>query len=181
MGNDIILVAATTVGAVDPAAVAQHAIDLTAILVAAIAGFFGVVKLLAAWWLERRVKDATMRELLEKALDNGLGVIQQAASGEAVRIDPQLRGVVPDKLLPGVQYVIDHAGEALSHFRITPELVAEKLIARWGKKEIETNIAVTANAATPAIVPPLAPSPEGTTAAQLNRDELARIAMGAPA
>lgn len=184
MGGDLILIA-NAAGAVDPALVAQHAVDLTAILVAAIAGFFGVVKLVTSWWLERRVKDAQMRDLLEKALQNGLGVIQQAASGQVIAARPSLSPVVadliPNNIKPGVQYVLDHAPEALEHFGVTTDKVADKLIARIGVKEIETNMAVTANPATPAIIPPLAPSPEGTTAASLNRDELARIAVGAPA
>lgn len=162
----------------DPTA---HAIDLTAILLAVIAGLFGLGKIVITALIERRIKNAEMRDLLEKALDNGLGAIQQAASGQVVAAHVTLpAGMVPDRVAPGVQYVFDHAGEALDHFGITAEAVGEKLIARIGKKEIETNIAVTASPASPAIIPPLAPSPEGTTAAALNRDQLDRIARGAP-
>lgn len=159
---------------------AAHAIDLTAILVAVIAGVFGVAKIIATWWVQKNIKDAQLRQVLENALTNALGTIQQAASGQIMssRLTMPLSDLIPEHVRPGVQYVLDHASEAVARFGITPDLVADKLIARIGAKEIETNIAVTANPGNPAVVPPLAPSPEGAQASQLNRDELVRIASG---
>jgi hypothetical protein len=153
------------------------AIELTPIVLALIGGVFAVIRAVAVYYIDKRVHDQQLRELLDHSVVNALGIIQQAASGAAIKSSPHLAGIVPAKLVPGVQYVLDHAPDAVARWGITPEAIAEKLISRAGLREIDTNIAVSASAATPVVVPPLAPSSPITepTAADLNRQELQRV------
>jgi type II secretory pathway pseudopilin PulG len=154
----------------------KEAIDLTAVVIAVIGGVFATIRIVATYMIDKRVKDQQLREVLQAATRNALGVIQQAASGAAVRYSPSLNGLVPSHLAPGVQYVMDHAGEALRRFNITPEKVAEKIVSQAGRLEIETNIAVSGSSS-PVISAPLAPSSPvtGDIAAELNRRELQSI------
>ena len=55
---------------------------------------------------------------------------------------------MPEYLAPGVQYVLDHAGSEAERFGLTPESIADKIVAQLGLKNMETNLAITA-AATP--------------------------------
>jgi len=134
-------------------------IDLTQIILSIIGGIFSVAMAAVPIVVGRYVKDRQMREVLENAVQNSLGVLQQVASGAVVRTAPAF--VLPSRyaaLAPAVQYVLDHAGEAVKHFDgMTPEKIAEKIISRAGLKEVQNNIAATSSP-TPAIVPPLAPT-----------------------
>jgi hypothetical protein len=57
-----------------------------------------------------------------------------------------------------MQYITDHASEAISHFGITSTALAEKLQAREGVLNIQANLATAASAApTPK---PLDPVPD---------------------
>lgn len=149
------------------------AVDLTPIIVATIGGVFAVINAVAVHMIAAHFKDRQLRQVLENAVQNSLGSIQQAASGAVIAYDPKLIGIIPEKLAPGVQYVLNHASEAVERFGVTPSAVADKIVSRIGLKEIETNLAITASPASE-IVPPLAPSAPGTTAADLNRAEIAR-------
>lgn len=149
------------------------AIDMTAIIIAVLGGVFAVIRAVAVYYIDKRVHDQQLREVLENAVGNGLGTIQQAASGAVVKAAPHLN--VPAHLAPGVQYVLDHASEAIDRFGITPEMIAEKMTSRIGLKEIQTNLAATTSSATAAVVPPLAASAPSADAATLNRQELDSI------
>lgn len=148
------------------------AVDLTGIAVAAVSGVFSILGAVLLAIVQTKIKNKQMADLLASAVKNSLGKIQQATIDQ-VRQAEFLHPQLPPALAVGTQYVADHAPEALAHFGITPEAVADKIEAQIGLKEIETNIAISASA-TPAVVPPLAPSPPGTTARDLNREELAR-------
>lgn len=153
------------------------AVELTPIILAILGFVFAMIQIVAKYYIDKRTHDAQLRDMLEKAVSNGLGAIQQSASGVVIRASPQLLGVVPGPLIPGVQYVLNHASEAVERFGITPALIAEKIISRTGLREIDTNIAATASN-TPGVIPPLAPSSPITTASVLNRQELERIMAG---
>lgn len=151
-------------------------VDLTGIAVATITGVFSILGAVLLAIIQAKIKNAQMVALLSSAVTNSLGKIQQATLDQvkdAAILHPEL----PPALAVGAQYVADHAPEALAHFGITPEAVADKIEAQIGLQEIATNLAVSGNA-TPAVVPPLAPSPPGTTALDLNRAELDRIQQG---
>lgn len=153
-------------------------VSLTEVLVSLIGTLGTIIAAIAVALINQRIKDAQLREVIANAAKNAVGVVQQGAVGMVQRLDPRIpAGTIPDKLVPGVQYVLDHAGEAVARFGITPEKVAEKITAQIGLKEIESNIAINQSPA-PIVVPPLAPSPPGTTATDLNRDELDRLHRG---
>lgn len=147
-------------------------VDLTGIAVAAVGGFFSVLGLVLVAIIQLKLKDKAMADLLASAVRNSLGKIQQATEAQ-IRDAQFLHPTLPPDLAVGTQYIVDHAPEALEHFGITPAAVADKVEAAIGLTEIQNNIAITASAA-PVIVRPLAPSPPGTTALELNTAELAR-------
>lgn len=152
-------------------------ISLTAIIVSLIGTAGTIIAAVAVALINQRVKDAQLALELGNAVKNAVGAVQQGTTAMVERADPRLHGVVPEKLVPGVQYVLDHAGEAVSRFGVTPEKVADKIVAQIGLKEIEANIAVSGSS-TPALAPPLAPVPPslpGTTADDLNKDFLNQI------
>ncbi len=98
-----------------------------------------------------------MADLLSSAVDSSLGKMQQATDLQ-LKQAAVLHPTLSPQLAVGVKYVTDHAPEALDHFGITPEAVAEKVEAAIGVKNIETNLAVSSNA-TPQVVAPLDPVP----------------------
>lgn len=132
-------------------------IDVTQLLIALIGGSFTVISTVALALVNKYVKDKRMATILEHALTNGLGMLQQAAEGAVPSIAKSIPGV-PVAVAPAVQYVIDHVPEAVSHWGLTPEALAEKVIARIGVKSIETNIAVAASDS-PLLPAPIAPVP----------------------
>jgi len=141
-------------------------VDLTGIAVAAVSGIFSVLGIMLLTIIQAKIKNKEMAELLAAAVKNSLGKIQQATIdqvGEAMSLHPEMSSA----LAVGAQYVVDHASEALAHFSITPEAVADKVEAAIGLTEIQNNIATVGAV-------PLAPSAPGAVAADLNRDELAR-------
>lgn len=150
-------------------------ISLTEVLVSLIGTAGTIIAAVAVALINQRIKDAQLRDVIANAAKNAVGIVQQGATGMVQRLDPRVpAGIVPDRLVPGVRYMLDHAGEAIERFGITPEKLAEKITAQIGLREIESNIAINASPA-PVVVPPLAPSPPGTTASDLNRDQLDEI------
>lgn len=131
-------------------------VDLTGVAVAATGGVFSILGIVLSAWLASHVKDQAARVVVAKALDNSLGALQTAATSTLQAEHPTVNipGVPPD-LLPGVQYVLDHAGAEASRLGITPVGIASKIDAKIGLKNIATNLAVSGNATT-AVRPPLA-------------------------
>lgn len=150
-------------------------IDLTQIVIALI-GL--VVPAIGAWLvsvIHKHFKDRRMAALLENAVTNAVGIVQQAAAGVAIKTAPHVN--VSAHIAPGVTYVLDHASEAVEYFSdrgtgMPPTKIAEKIVAKEGLAAIQTNLAATASAATPDVVPPLAPVPDVAT---LNRQEFHRL------
>lgn len=130
-------------------------VDLTPLALMVLAAVCGVIGRVGLAIIRAKVKNQEMRELLEVAFGNSLGKIQQASAQQIVSA-AALHPMVDPRLAVGVQYVADHAGEALDHFGISEESVADKIEARIGVASIATNLAITANATT-AIAAPLAP------------------------
>lgn len=152
--------------------------DTTAILVIVVVlpvvGLvFSVMRVLSAYWLKKHLSDQELAAQLSNAFNNSLGAVQQGVS--RMIIPPSVAvatSAVPERLQPGVQYVINNAEEALARWPMSPERMAEKIVAREGLKEIETNLAVAGSEA-PVAVPPLTPAE--VTAETLNRAELDRV------
>lgn len=128
------------------------AVDLTPVLVAIVGGIFSIATVVVGTWvsvfLVSNMKDKQAALAVSNAVKNSLGKIQQAgqalAEGEITRLQPHLN--VPEYLAPGVQYVLDHAGEEAARFNLTPEAIADKIVAQLGLKNIETNLALTSSA-----------------------------------
>ena len=133
--------------------------NLTSVAVATVSGVFSVLGIVVTYLLNKYIKDTTMASTLGNALQNALGKIQQAAVS-GIQANPiMINNVpIPGNLAPGVQYVLDHAGEEAAHFGITPDKIADKIEARIGVKHIETNIAISGSSQ-PTVVAPLAPVP----------------------
>jgi hypothetical protein len=127
-------------------------VDITQILIAAIGGIFSVLSIIMTAWIQAHVKDNKMRNLLECAVQRSLGALQQASDKELQQASLSLK--LPAEVAFGVQYVCTHAQEALDHYGITPEHIAEKIQALIGLKAIEINKAVAASS-TPIIPKPL--------------------------
>lgn len=147
-------------------------IDWTQIIMAVVTTLIPVVGGIATYLINKHIKDKQLRDVLENALNNGLGIIQQVSSGVSYKTSTNLKGVVSDKLVPGVRYVQDHASNAVARWKLTPNDIAEKLVARAGVNEIKTNLAATSSASSPVVVPPLTPSSPVTEKELPNRDEL---------
>lgn len=133
-------------------------VDLTGVAVAAISVVLPVLGTVALAWLSSHIKDQAARTVIQAAVKNSLGVLQQAATSEIQQMRPtvDIPGV-PPKLAAGVQHVLDQAGPELARFPdITPERIAEKIEAQIGLENIKTNAAITANASS-AVAAPLAP------------------------
>lgn len=134
-------------------------IDLTQIILAVIAGIFAILKLLIDAYANKTLKDKNDAAVLDAAVGNSLGAMQQEAQALAVSKSRSITfdsmPGVPPEFAVGVQYVLNHAGAEAARFGITPALIAGKIGARIGLKNIETNIAIAASPATSP--PPLAP------------------------
>jgi hypothetical protein len=133
------------------------AVDLTQILLAVVTGVFTVLAAVVPIMIQKYVTDKKMADVLERGLQNSLGVLQQASEQE-IRAAAIKLPHVPVAVAPAVQYMLDHANDARLHFGLTDQLIAEKIIARMGVKNIETNIAI-AGSAGPLTPDPIAPVP----------------------
>jgi hypothetical protein len=125
--------------------------EWTPIIVAAIGGVFSVLGVVVTVLLNKYVKDAQMRDVLETALQNGLGVLQQAAKdGVQLKVDPKVEAQLPAgtsaPMTNAVQYVLDHGGEAVERFDVSATMIAQKIVARAGVQEMQTGIPVDSNA-----------------------------------
>lgn len=112
-------------------------IDWTPIVLAAASFTFAVLKLVADQQINARVKNQADRDILNKALDNSLGAIQQAAEKGLHAHPLQSDDLhVSGPVAVGVQYVLDHAGDEMKRLEITPEAAADKINARLGLNKI---------------------------------------------
>jgi hypothetical protein len=136
---------------------AAHAVDLTPYLIALFNFVLAVVGAIVAAVINSKMKNQQMRDLLQSALANALGKIQVAGDAEIAAAGLHLPDVDPE-LAVGVKYVLDHAGDAVTHFGITPESIAEAIEARIGVQNIETNKAIAASSS-PEAPSPLSPVP----------------------
>jgi hypothetical protein len=132
-------------------------LDLTGIVVAITGGVFSIVATVLPLWLVSHLKDKAAAAVLAATIKNSLGALQQAATSAITITRPSIPNV-PMSLAPGVQYVLDHAGDEAARFGLDPVAIAQKVEAQIGLKNIETNIAV-ASSATPTVVAPLAAVP----------------------
>lgn len=136
-------------------------VDLTGIAVAIVSGVFSLLGLFITTEITARAKDKQAATILDSAVQNALGAIQQATTSAVKDIHPQaqLPGV-PAELSAGVQYVLDHAGDEAARFGLTPQLIAEKISAQIGLRSLSIADAHDATLGTrPAVAPVMRPQP----------------------
>lgn len=138
---------------------------LTPIAVAVVGGVFGLIKVWSIYVINSRVKDQALATQLDNAAANALGVVQQAAAGAiTATLSPQVADShIAPRLMPGVQYMLDHAAESVDRYKVTwdkppVQVLADKIISREGLAQIATNLAIS-GAATPVVAPPLSAIP----------------------
>jgi hypothetical protein len=149
-------------------------ISFTEIIVALIGTAGTILTAVAIAIINRKIENSQLREVLANAVKNGVGAVQQGAQRMITEADPQLvTGLIPPRLVPGVQYVLDNASEAVERFGQTPELIAGKIVAQIGLGEIETNLVVSASP-DPVAIPPMTPADETAATVRFNRQEAAK-------
>lgn len=179
----VIILVASPAGAAEALAqstnpIAPTVIDFTQVLIAIVTSALSIIgAVLAAAvpiLINKYVQDRNAARVIETAVQNSLGKLQQAgidlATHEIQNYRPSMP--VPASLQPGLQYVIDHAGPELSRLGVTPQSIADKIVSRIGLENIKTNQALTASATPanvgdltlPVVAPPLAPVPAVVTA-----------------
>lgn len=137
---------------------AKGTIDLTQIIVALINLAFPIVAAVATYLINAHVKNHELATQLSNAVQNGLGTVQQQAAASLQQGTPLTLDTSHPAIAKGVQYVIDNAAEAIKHFDIPPDRIAQKLVAKVGLAAIQTNLAATASPAD-GVSGPLAPVP----------------------
>jgi hypothetical protein len=119
--------------------------ELVPVFVALISMIGSVAIVAIPLWLRSHMQDQQAAEVLGNAVRNSLGALQKAAE-DAARggvPGPPMPGI-PRALVPGVQYVLDHAGEEAARFNITPEAIGKKIEAQIGLENIKANEAKAA-------------------------------------
>jgi hypothetical protein len=137
-------------------------VDLTGIATSAIAGFFGLLSVLLPMVISARMKDKQAADALCTAVKNSLGAMQQSATAAARMLHPEASiSGIPVSLQPAVAYVLEHAGPEAERLGVSPEKIADKVLAQVGLAEIKTNVAVASSSA-PLIPDPIGPVPIAT-------------------
>lgn len=128
--------------------VAMAPTDFTPVVVAVVGGVFLVISTVATALINSHMKDAQAATVLNAAIGNSLGAMQNAVDA-GIRSHPlqaTIPGITP-ALAAGVQYGLDHAGEEAARLGVTPAAIADKINARLGLVKLA------------AVVPPAVPNP----------------------
>lgn len=133
-------------------------IDFTPIINCAMGIISTLILAVFSAWLAKHMSDKQAAAAVENALKNGLGAMQQAVqSGLSTHPLQVQMPHVSAPMAAGVQYVINQVPGELKQLSISKDQVADKLDARLGNRNIDTNVAT---ASSPAPTPqPLAPVP----------------------
>lgn len=114
--------------------------DLTPIIVSAIGAAGTIISSVAVYIIQRRMKDAQLRDVLSNAVRNSVGILTEFGKYKIETIRPQINlPNVPADIAPSVQYVLDHAKEAVDRFNLSnkPEMIAEKVVAQIGLTKLD--------------------------------------------
>ena len=140
----------------DPSVTAPG-INFDGVLTALLDQLWALIGVVATYLINRNVKNQQMATMLSNAVQNGLGIIQQRTAS-AIKSGKHDASTGSPDIDAGVRYVLNNAEEAIRHFKVPQERIAQKLEAKLGLAEIATNLATTASPA-PVIAGPLAPTP----------------------
>lgn len=130
-----VLLAACAVGP----ALAQTTVnlgDLFAPWAEMLIGAFAVLVTAILGWIAAQIKaktgidiEARHREALQTALTNAAGLVLSKLHGKAAEVEFDLRSVA---VAQGVRYVMAAVPDAVERFGLSPEQLAEKLVAKLG-------------------------------------------------
>lgn len=111
--------------------------DYTALAVSVIGGLFTVVGAVGVALINSRMKNKQDAAVLDSALTNSLGAVQNAVTSGLASHPLQLTlPKISASTASGVQYVIDHAGDEAARLGVTPKAIADKINARLGLANI---------------------------------------------
>jgi hypothetical protein len=132
-------------------------IDLTGIATSVLAFALSLVSAIATGLINKHMTDRAAASTLCRAVENSIGVLQQQGSVAAQILAPHITVPgVPDRLAPAVSYVMTHAGDEMERLGVTPERVAQKVLAQVGLAQIAVNTAVAGSPA-PVVPDPIGP------------------------
>jgi hypothetical protein len=123
-------------------------VDFTPIINSVLGLVFVIIAGALSNFLMNHMKDKAAAAQLATALQNGLGAMQQAEQKGTMShpIQLELPGITA-AMGAGIQYVVNQVPDALLRLNISKEEIAEKLDARLGVKNIDTNVATAASSA----------------------------------
>lgn len=136
----------------------ESSINWTPIVTAIVGGVFSVIGIVATSLINSRMKDKQAADVLDKAVANSLGAVQNAVTNQ-LQSHP-LETAIPGISAPvakGVQYVIDHAGDEATRLGVTPEAIADKVEAKMGLAQIPAPPASPPATVTPPVTPVVQP------------------------
>lgn len=90
-------------------------VDLTGIATSIATAIVGGLGIYVTGLVQRKIKNQEMRDLLNATIKNSVGRIQQADAAE-IESAGIMHPTVPPYLAVGVQYVADHAADAITYF-----------------------------------------------------------------
>jgi hypothetical protein len=126
-------------------------LDLTGIATAVIAGLSAILAVVIPLIMTKYMGNTAASVALKDSIANSVGAIQQAADNAIVTAKPVVTiPGVPLSLVPGVQFVLDHAGAEAARFGITPPMLADRISAQLGLAKLK--VAVSAANAAPATI-----------------------------
>jgi len=132
-------------------------LDVTQIVIAISLAVLATVSTAISGWYAKHTNDKNKEEKFNAVLENAVGAIQQAIQEGLATHKLQVElPRVSASMAAGIQYAIDQAPGILNKY--SKEQLAQKLDARVGNLNIQTNIA---QAASPGPTPqPLSPVPD---------------------
>lgn len=113
--------------------------DVTTLAILLFIVMLNVIGAIGVYFVQKRIKDAQLRDVLANAVRNSVGIGGQVGTILISRAKPKIDlDFVPEFLQPKVAYVIEHADDAIKRFGITPEKIAEKVVAQIGIAAIQS-------------------------------------------
>lgn len=107
-------------------------IDITPVLTEAANLLIPIIAGAFAVWLRKHLLDKWAADIVDKTLPDAVAMMQSATDGELQKLHPHIN--VPSPMAVGVQFMMDHAGDALTRLGDSdPEKIAGKLIARQAR------------------------------------------------
>jgi len=129
-------------------AAAPQTFDFTPVVVAIVGGVFSVIGIVATALINSKMKDAQAATVLNNAVGNSLGAVQNAIDAGLQQHPLQATVATTPFVAAGIQYILANAGDEAARLGVTPAELASKIKVRMGlQKSTATAAAVAAKAA----------------------------------